>query len=400
MQLVEQHIIKPTHKDYKILDELLYKSKNLYNATLYAVRQHYFNEKTYISYYKLQPIFQHENQVDYVALPRKVSQQTMKMVDQNFRSFFSSLKATKLKGKKKSIPHYLNRDNGRYEAIFTNQAISLPMLEKKGYLQLSGTDIHVSTRLKSNQINQVRVVPHCGYISIEIIYTVTEKTLMNDNNRYGGIDIGVNNLAVLTSNIDGFQPTIYNGKLLKSYNHYYNKKLARLKSILETRNNKKSSKRIRKLTVKRNNKVKDYLHKTSTKIVKQISQQTINTLIVGKNDGWKQATNIGKKNNQNFVQIPHATFINMLEYKCRLAGINFIAQEESYTSKCDFLCEESIEKHESYMGKRVSRGVFQSGTGKMLNADVNGSYNILRKCKPTAFIVNGVQAVVVQPRVV
>ena len=144
----------------------------------------------------------------------------------------------------------------------------------------------------------------------------------------------------------------------------------------------------------------DYLHKTSTKIVKQISQQTISTLIVGKNDGWKQATNIGKKNNQNFVQIPHATFINMLEYKCRLAGIQCIAQEESYTSKCDFLCEERIERHESYMGKRVSRGVFQSGTGKMLNADVNGSYNILRKCKPTAFIANGVQAVVVQPRVI
>ena len=156
---------------------------------------------------------------------------------------------------------------------------------------------------------------------------------------------------------------------------------------------------MRKLTLKRNNKVKDYLHKSSKAVVNHLASNRINTLIVGKNDGWKQDTNLGRRNNQNFVQIPFNVFISMLSYKCKLKGIILILQEESYTSKCSFLDGEEICKHNVYMGRRIHRGLFKTANGECVNADVNGSLNILRKCKPTAF-ANGVQGVVVRPRVI
>lgn len=156
---------------------------------------------------------------------------------------------------------------------------------------------------------------------------------------------------------------------------------------------------MRKLTLKRNNKVKDYLHKASKAVVNHLASNRINTLIVGKNDGWKQDTNLGRRNNQNFVQIPFNVFISMLSYKCKLKGISLILQEESYTSKCSFFDGEEICKHDVYMGRRIHRGLFKTANGECVNADVNGSLNILRKCKPTAF-ANGVQGVVVRPRVI
>lgn len=183
-------------------------------------------------------------------------------------------------------------------------------------------------------------------------------------------------------------------------NHYYNKRLSIAKSLLDKRNKgQKTSRRLRKLTLKRNNKIKDYLHKASKHVVNHLVSSNINTLIVGKNDGWKQDTNLGKKNNQNFVQIPFNMFISILSYKCKLRGIAFILQEESYTSKCSFLDNEEIRKHERYIGGRIHRGLFKSSGGELINADVNGSLNILRKCKPKAF-ADGIKGVVVHPRVI
>ena len=158
---------------------------------------------------------------------------------------------------------------------------------------------------------------------------------------------------------------------------------------------KKTSKRLRSLTFKRNNKLTDFMHKSSRYIVNQLVSKGITTLVIGRNKNWKQDTNIGKINNQNFVQLPHAKFINMLSYKCALCGISVELVNESYTSKCSFLDTESIEHHENYIGKRIKRGLFCSGSGKLINADVNGSYNILLKCKPNAFDVDGVMGVVV-----
>ena len=204
----------------------------------------------------------------------------------------------------------------------------------------------------------------------------------------------------MTSNNKGVKPLIVDGRKLKSYNRYYNKRLAFLQSELDKRGQNKYSKQTRTLTYKRNNKVNDYLHKASRYIVNQLVDNDICLLIVGKNKGWKQDTNIGTVNNQNFVQIPHSRFIEMLRYKCRLVGIDLVEQEESYTSKCSFLDNEKICKHDTYKGKRVKRGLFKTYNGTLINADVNGSYNILKKCKPKAFTADGVVAVVVQPAVV
>lgn len=397
MQLVEQHIVKKSSPFYKELSNALWRSKNLYNSTTYAVRQHYFETKKYLNYNQVQKKFQTSHQPDYEALPRKVSQQTMRMVDQNFRSFFASIKSSKVK--KPKLPHYLKKD-GKFLLTYTSQAVSAKELKNKGVVVPSGLNAAIPTKVKFEELNQVRVVPRLDYIVVEVVYTVNEKPLKADNGRYAAIDLGIDNLATLTSNIEGLQPLIISGKKVKSTNHYYNKHLAKAKSLLEKRNGgQKTSRRIHRLTLKRNNKIKDCLHKASKTIVNHLVSKDISTLVVGKNDGWKQDTNLGRRNNQNFVQIPFNVFVSMLSYKCGLQGINLLLQEESYTSKCSFLDAEDICKHESYVGRRVHRGLFKTASGRLVNADVNGSLNILRKCKPKAF-ANGVQGVVVHPRVI
>jgi putative transposase len=183
---------------------------------------------------------------------------------------------------------------------------------------------------------------------------------------------------------------------MKSVNQYYNKTKAKLQSKLE--NDKRTSKRIEKLTLKRNNKINDYLHKASRYIVNQLVSKDISKLIIGYNKQWKQDINIGKRNNQNFVNIPFYKFISMLEYKCELEGVEMITHEESYTSKCSFLDNEPIKKHDSYLGKRIKRGLFRSSKGELINADLNGSYNIMRKVVPN--FTNGIEGVVVHPRLI
>lgn len=186
---------------------------------------------------------------------------------------------------------------------------------------------------------------------------------------------------------------------LKSINQYYNKKKSNLKSILENRNGKKKSKRTQKLEQKRKEKIDNYLHKSSKLVINKLLVNNINTLVIGKNKEWKQDINIGSKNNQKFVSIPHSRFIFMLKYKCERSGINVIITEESYTSKCSFLDLEPVKKHQTYQGKRISRGVFKSSTGRKINADVNGGYNILRKAIPNIFD-NGIEGLGVNPKII
>jgi putative transposase len=406
MIFVEQHNIKEGHKCFNICSELCIKSKNLYNFANYIVRQEFIKtskEKqeglrehaNYLNYYEINKIL--KDNKEYCSLPRKVSNQTLMLLDKNWKSFFSSIKdwgknPNKYNGKP-SLPKYLKKD-GKYLCIYELGAISSKEL-RKGIVKLSGTDIRLTT--KKTNIKQVRIIPRNLSFVIEIVYEKEEGKLKEDNGRYGSIDFGLNNLATVSSNV--VKPYIINGKVIKSINHYYNKKLAKKKSILEKRNGKKSSKGIKKLTDKRNNKIKNYFHKSTTYIINQLVSQNINTLIVGYNKEWKQEINIGKRNNQNFVNIPHELFTNMLSYKCKFYGINFIKQEESYTSKTSFLDNEPIHKHEEYQGRRIKRGLFKSSEGKLINSDVNGSLNILRKAFPNAF-GNGIQGITVSPMVI
>jgi putative transposase len=229
---------------------------------------------------------------------------------------------------------------------------------------------------------------------IEVVYSTEIQPADLDYTLVAGIDLGLNNLAVIASNKPGFQSVVVNGRPLKSINQFYNKRKAELQSILGLE--KAKSHRIERLTDTRNRRVNHYLHTASKRIADLLVKEQIGMLVIGKNGGWKQEISIGKRNNQNFVSIPHARFVDMLTYKCQLVGINVVVTEESHTSKCSFLDMESIGHHDRYQGKRIKRGMFRSATGKLINADLNGAYNIIRKVAPSAF-ANGVEDVAVHP---
>ena len=351
------------------LDNLCFLSKNLYNATLYSVRKYFFETGKYLNYNEVNKDFTHSKQVDYVALPAKVSKMTQMLVDKNFKSFFGCIKSDKVSRGRVKVPNYLPKD-GRQVVTYTKQALSFV---KKGYIRLSKTDIYIkNTR---DDIQFVRIVPNGDHIVLEIGYRVSVSD-RRDSELIAGIDLGLNNLVTLVSNAS--EPLIVNGRPLKSINQFYNKELASRKSVLETFG-RKNSNSLQRLHLKRNNKVKDYIHKTSREVVNHLVSNNITTLVVGYNRGWKQDINLSKKVNQNFVQVPFLMLVEQLRYKCNLEGISFHLQEESYTSKCSFFDGEDIKKHISYLGRRVKRGLFKTSSGRLVNADINAALNITKK---------------------
>ena len=370
MILVEKHIFTNQHEYFKELDYLCFLSKNLYNSSIYNLRLKYEEDKGYMNWIELNNNFKDENQKDYRALPTRVSKQVLKLVDGSYKSFFSKIK----KGDNKARPpKYLHKTKGRFPVSYEKGAISFK--KKKGYIHLSQTNIFIKSKKNKEEVQFVRVIPRGNHYVVEVGYNTKEEELKINNNRYASIDLGVNNLITMTSNV--FKPLIINGKPVKSINQYYNKKISKNKSQLPV--GVYSSRYINNLYRRRENKINNYFHKTSSYIVNQLVSNQINTLVIGYNKGWKQDINIGKKNNQNFVFIPFYKLVSMLEYKCALKGINVIIQEENYTSKCSFLDNEDICKHSDYMGKRIKRGLFKSSNGIKINADVNGSLNILKK---------------------
>jgi len=391
MQLVEQHIIRKNDQRWEKIEKASFASKNLYNEANYILRQEFFQSGNYISYPKLQKQMQ-QTEV-YQSLPAKVAQQVLINLDKNWQSFFAATQEWKVNPKKfqgkPKLPGYKEKQKGRHLLVYTSQAISQVQL-KQGKILPSGLDIFVRT--KQSKVDCVRIVPKKTHYVVEVVYTVQPKKADVDSSLIASLDIGLNNLATVTSNKPGFVPVVVNGRPLKSINQYYNKQRAYLQSQIK----EKTSRRIEQLTFKRNQKVNHELHVASRFILNHLVSEGIGKLIVGKNPNWKQKINIGNQNNQNFVSIPHARFVDMLTYKAQLLGIKVMITKEGYTSKCSFLDLEPIEKRSIYAGKRISRGMFRSSSGKLINADVNGSYNILRKVAPNAFS-NGVEGVVVHP---
>ncbi|MDJ0532994.1 MAG: transposase [Xenococcaceae cyanobacterium MO_207.B15] len=403
MRQVERHIVKEKSFLWKQIDELCFLSKNLYNYANYLVRQSFIFEGVYLGYNKIYHLV--KDKPDYQALPRKVSQQVLKGLDKNWKSFFeasSSYKENpeKFTGRPK-LPKYKHKTKGRNLLTYTIQAISKPWLSK-GIIKLSGTDIFVPTKTQVENIVQARIIPKIGSYVIEIVYELQEAHTVNNNRAVAAIDIGLDNLAALTSNLKGFKPILVNGRPLKSSNQFYNKNKALLQSKLKGK--KQSSKQINRLTAKRNNQVDTYLHQASRWIINHLDKHGIGKLIIGKNPLWKQEVNNGKKNNQSFVFIPHARFIEMLIYKGKMKGIDIICSEESYTSKASFLSLDKIPVYGSdealkvkFSGYRETRGMYKiKGQKTRINADVNGSYNIMRKVIPTVFD-GGIEGVVVRP---
>lgn len=406
MRLVEQCIISKKHDFWKECDRVCFATKNLYNQALYRVIEHYKETKKYKNYNEIVKELAKEKQVDFVRLNTKISQQVLMLLDKNWKSFFKSLKVyeknpEKFTGKP-NTPKYLPKIRGRFAAVFTIQTISKPAL-KNGILKLSSCNIQIPT---DKNVQQARIVPlKTGEYKIEIVY-LKQEPVLTINERYAGIDIGLNNLATVVTNTE-LKPFIINGKQLKSVNQNYNKNLAKQKSALPHFINNKSEKKQRsyskitnRLTHKRNCRADDLIHRASRKLVNILKQANISKVVIGKNKQWKTEINIGSKNNQKFVSIPHAEFISKVAYKLRMEGIECIQREESYTSKCSFLDGEEIKKHDTYLGKRIKRGLFKTATGFKWNADCNAAANILKKEIPNAFQAYGMKGTVVSPVII
>ena len=373
--LSERHIISSSHPYFSECDHLTFLGKNLYNATLFYQRASFF-KKDFQNYYAVNRVFTHENQMDYRALPAKVSKQVQMLVDKSFKSYFALAKK-KTKGEYDSpvrIPRYLHKTKGRCTLPYPKDALSL---KEEGIVKFSKTGIKIKTKVGKERIQGARIVPKGNHFVIEILYKKTKKEIVSDTiQKIAFIDPGLNNLMTVTSN--AFSPLLYSGKELKSLNQLANKKLAQVKSVLSERG-LHSSPLLISIYNKRDRRIKDCLHKLSAHLVNQFVSHKIDTVIFGHNIGQKQDIKLGSVTNQNFVQIPFFQLISLLQYKCELQGIRFVTTEESYTSKCSFLDLEEITKQKEYLGKRVKRGLFQTKEGIWINADVNGSLNIGRK---------------------
>lgn len=389
---VESHIFK----NNKELDKLCFKSKNLYNSGLYLFKQTLLNENRWLFYSDFVKHFQGIE--SYKELPAQVAQQTLKVLDRNVKSYVKSIKdfsknAGKYKGQPR-LPHYLDKVSGRFIYINPGQSIS----HKGNQITLSKKAFRFKTKLTTEKINEVRVVPKLGYHKVEVVYQKPIQTNETKiETKYLGIDIGLGNLMSVTT-IDTNSPeaveqtsdfsTLVKGTQIKSINQFYNKQLAQIRSVLKTVNNKHWSKKLSMLTLKRNQKIDDYLHKATRALIDLALQFQIGTIVIGHNKGWKQNIELGKRTNQNFVSIPFNRLIQMIQYKAEEVGINVVIVEESYTSKIDHIAGETMKKQEVYLGKRVKRGLFQSSIGKLINADINGAIGILRKVVGDDFLGN------------
>lgn len=398
MQLVEKHNIKNQHPLYKEIDDLCFRSKNLYNSILYIANNYYRENEKYIGSTLLYHAIKATPIWNECKLPKKVCNQVLNQADTNFKAFFAALKEYKKTPSRFNSspkpPKYKNSKKGKNVIHYPKDAIYKLVFKKKGTVKLSDTNIEIETQLKDyNDIKCVRLIPKNLEYTVEVVYEKQEAPLRT-NGLTASIDLGVNNLATVAFS-DIKNPIAIDGKPLKSINQYYNKTKSRLQTKLN--DERKNTNRITKLTNKRNNKINDYIHKASRLLVNQLVSRDVSKLIIGYNQNWKQDINIGKRNNQNFVQIPFERFISMIEYKCKLVGIKTIIHEESYTSKCSFLDNEDVKKHETYLGKRIKRGLFKSNKGKIINADLNGAYNIMKKAASN--LSEEVEDIAVYPKV-
>ena len=359
-------------------------SNNLYNQALYLFRQTLKNENKWLWYADMDKLMKNtpnlEGEINYRLLKAQVSQQILKVLDKNIKAYCKAIKDFKTNpAKYKAMPQLpsFRKRSGLFNLYYPNQSAII----KNGKIRLA-KDLEIlipqwdKYKERIQNFQQVRILPSGKKLKVEIVYRQEVKDADLDKSKYASIDLGIDNLATMVTDKGSF---LYSGKFLKSYNGNFNRQLAKLKSIKDKQGIKKATKRMQNLYEKRDRYFEDAFHKYSRMIVNHLIENRIGNLVVGYNTGWKQSVNIGKRNNQKFVQIPFARLASYLKYKCRMAGIRFVENEESYTSKCDALAKEEIGKHESYIGKRVKRGLFRSSTGRYINADVNGAVNILRK---------------------
>ena len=392
MYLTVKQQLKHLSKDeFLSLRELSHTAKNLYNQAVYNTRQFYFQEKKYLNYQNNYAIL--KTSENYKLLNSNMAQQILKEVDGSFKSFFGLLKLAK-KGKYNfkdiKLPNYLQKNGFTTLVIgfvrINNDTLIIPYSNSfsKTHKKIS---IKIPPILLDKKIKEIRIIPkfNARFFEVQYTYKVQEEQRNLDKNTALAIDFGINNLAAcVTSKGKSF---IIDGKKLKSINQWFNKENARLQSIKDKQKyGKKPTLRQKYLYASRNNKVNDYMSKTARKIIGYCLKNNIGTLVCGYNETFQRNSNIGKANNQTFVNIPFGKLREKLEYLCKLYGLIFVEQEESYTSKSSFFDMDILPKFEaddsqnySFSGKRIKRGLYQTSKGYIFNADMNGALNILRK---------------------
>ena len=393
MYLTKAIHIKRNNPAYEELDKMMFLSKNLYNTCLYRERKCYFEKRDkvkagieddspwFIKEYDLAKELAHEKQVDFKALPSAVAQQVCYQVAKEFKAFFKQKKTNSHAG----IPRYKDKEKGRNVLKYSLNGLSAPKL-KQGILKLAKSELKfpIPDCVPNDDIQEVHFnFTHNQELRMYIIYQVADVKLKKANSKYAAIDLGVNNLAALATNSPKIKPIIINGRPLKSINQEYNRHVADLKAKLShEKGNRHVSKQINSLNNKREHRISDYLHKSSCLLVNHLVSNKVNTLVIGYNKDWKQEINIGHANNQTFVGIPHKRLIDMLQYKCSLAGITCILADEENTSQCSFFDNEPIVKADRHLGRRIKRGLYRTSKRQLVNADVNAALNILKHAIP------------------
>lgn len=379
MERVERHIIKKNHPMYEACNQLCFQAKNMYNLCNYIIRQEFIKTGVVKKYGDLNKELKHTDA--FKELGSNSAQMVTKILCKNWKSFLVSVKDyTKNSSKyfaKPRIPKYLKKD-GRFVCTLTNWQTQI----QNGYLyfafkRLKSFNEMFRTRVNGHHLS-TRIVPKGGCYILEIVYRseCNPHDLNKDN--AASIDLGLNNFVTMVNNM-GLKPIVINGKEIKSYNQYWNKEISKYRSIAKKTNKLDWTKRLQHLTDKRYFKLEYFMHSASKWVVDYCIYNNIGTLVVGKNDKWKQKCDMSRFVNQKFVQIPYESFLSKLQYKCEDAGIDFIKTEESYTSGTSFLDNEAPKKENYNKERRVHRGLFVSNTGKKINADVNGAYQIMKK---------------------
>ena len=402
---VFRHLIRENNVNYNDCKNICHLSKNVYNATLYLYLQ-FFNKiegfEKQLSEFDIKNKFTKEKNIDYYALPTKVSKMTIKRCCKAIKSYknglydyFEDLKNGGKKYKAEPKPPKYIKKEGHAVTEYYKEALLFKNYNN-GVIGLSGTTITISLKMievdgvKRPEIDKkdiigARIVPRNGHFFIELIYNRKNNPKIQKNTPvvFAGIDVGVNNLAAISVYDDVKKKSnnlLVNGRGLKSINQYYNKKKKKIKKILWKTNKKKTSKQLDILELKRYNKITDYLHKSTRRITDYLVSEGVDVLFIGHNNGWKQDVNMGSVNNQNFGQIPFNRFITMMNYKCGYEGIKVIQITEEYTSKSSFIHDEPFKKY-NFIGNRAPRGLF-TANGIIINSDINASLNMIRKgCK-------------------
>lgn len=390
---VEQTIIRKSHPVWKTIDNMCYHSKNLYNYANFIIRGELEFYEYNISYYLLNNIL--KGTCQYKNCMSQPANAVLRVLDQNWKSYFASIKDWK-KNKHKylgmpKIPKYL-KSNGRFPWMIPNNTCYIKNNELK--FRIKKLQTYIWKTNAKGRLLQVRFIPRGTCYVMEVVTELEIYPEFKTPTNIASIDLGVNNFATITNNI-GLRPIIINGKGIKSVNQFYNKQRAKMTNKLV---NKNWSNKLDEITMKRFTRIKNFMHHSSKYVIAYCRDNNIDTIVCGLNTGWKQKAKIGHKNNQIMQSIPFNMFILQLEYKCQECGINFITTNEAYTSGTSFLDNESPIKVNYDKSRRIKRGLFKSNNGTLINADVNGSLQIMKKVFPNAF-ADGIVGCLIPSRV-